>query len=92
VVWTWNKAKAESNLKKHGVSFELAKEVFFDPMRLTQADPSEEEERWRTIGQPFPDRPSLLFVVHTFESETQDDGRIISARKATRSERKVYEK
>jgi uncharacterized protein len=91
VSWTWDKAKAATNLKKHGVSFQLAQEVFSDPDHITLEDPCEDEERWRTIGQPFPDRPSLLFVVHTWDMDTHDGGRIISARKATPTERRQYE-
>jgi uncharacterized DUF497 family protein len=87
--WTWDTNKAEANLKKHGVSFELALLVFDDPLQLTQPDPHSDNERWRTIGAPFPDRPLLLFVVHT--DENGEYGRIISARKATSHERKAYE-
>jgi uncharacterized protein len=88
-LWTWDENKAVTNLSKHGVSFEMAVQVFDDPFHLTQPDPHPDEDRWRTIGQPFPDRPLLLFVVHT--EDDGDGGRIISARKATSQERKAYE-
>jgi uncharacterized DUF497 family protein len=87
--WTWDAHKADANLKKHGVGFELALLVFDDPLQLTQLDPWPGEERWRTIGAPFPDRPLLLFVVHT--DENGEGGRLISARKATLHERRAYE-
>ncbi|MGO8953290.1 MAG: BrnT family toxin [Rhodomicrobium sp.] len=49
--WTWDPAKAEANLKKHKVSFELAVRVFGDPFSITVPDPCPDEERWRTIGK-----------------------------------------
>jgi uncharacterized protein len=58
--WTWDKNKAEANLKKHNVSFELAALVFNDPFQLNELDPYLDEERWRTLGRPFPDHPQLL--------------------------------
>jgi uncharacterized protein len=87
--WTWDNNKARANLKKHDVAFELAVLVFEDPFHLTLSDPYPDEYRWRTIGQPLPDRPLLLFVVHT--EDDSDGGRIISARKALTHERKAYE-
>lgn len=89
MIWSWDESKARANLEKHGVAFEMALRVFEDPFQLTMPDPCLDEERWRTIGQPFPDRPLLLFVVHT--EEDGGDGRIISARKATSHERRAYE-
>jgi uncharacterized protein len=91
VTWTWDNAKAAANRHKHGISFEAAQEVFSDPFHLTLLDPNETEERWRTIGQPFPSKPSLIFVVHTWPDEDGISGRIISAREATIHERKAYE-
>ena len=87
--WTWDEAKARANLKKHGVAFELAVQVFQDPLHLTQPDPYPDEERWRTVGRPLQDRPLLLFVVHT--EGDGGTGRVISARKALGHERKAYE-
>ena len=83
-------AKAEANLKKHRVSFELAALTLGDPLAVTFPDPWPDEERWRTIGRPSADLPTILFVVHTWPD---DDvvGRIISARKAEPHERKAYE-
>ena len=87
--WTWDEKKAAANLVKHRVPFELAVQVFTDPLQLSEPDPYEDEARWRTIGQPLPDHPLLLFVVHT--DDNGEGGRIISARKATPHERKAYE-
>ena len=84
----WDMEKAEFNLQKHGVSFEAAATVFFDPLSLTVPDPlhSGEENRFITTG--LSNQQRQLVVVH---SEGDDRIRIISARLATTSERKKYE-
>ena len=88
--WIWDPKKAASNLKKHQVSFTLAERALDDPLALTDLDPQEEEERFRTLGQPSHASSLVLFVVHTYD-EASDSGRIISARKATANERNDYE-
>ena len=90
MIWKWDPVKAKSNRRKHGVSFELALEVFEDPYQLTLLDPNEDEERWRTIGQPFLAQPNTILVVHTWPDDDVD-GRIISAREATKPERNAYD-
>ena len=84
----WDPAKARKNLPKHGVSFEEASSVFYDPLAVTGADPghSEGEERMVTFGMSSLGR--LLVVAHT---ERGDAIRIISARVATQHERRIYE-
>lgn len=84
----WDEGKAKKNLIKHGVSFEEASTVFEDPLSLTIADPlhSDEEDRLVTLGESTDGRP--LVVVFT---ERGDNIRIISARRASRRERKDYE-
>lgn len=84
----WDERKADSNLKKHGISFNEAMTVFEDTLSLTFDDPihSNSEERYLTIGYSCQNR--LLLVVNT---ERRDNIRIISARKATKNERKIYE-
>jgi len=84
----WGTEKAESNLQKHGVSFEEAATVFFDPLSLTIPDPlhSDEENRFVTTG--LSNQQRQLVVVH---SEGDDRIRIISARLATSGERRKYE-
>ena len=65
-----------------------------DPLAITLRDPYPDEQRWRTIGTPGTRRDVVLFGVHTWpeEDETGEEvGRIISARKATRRERRAYE-
>ena len=84
----WDEVKARSNLSKHGVSFVEATTVFGDPLSLTISDPahSEHEDRFIIVGMST--RQRLLVVVHT---ERGDNIRIISARRATKQERKSYE-
>lgn len=80
--------KASSNFQKHGVSFEEAVTVFGDPLAVTIDDPDHSvgEFRYVTIGLSHLQR--LLVVVHTAREEQV---RLISARLATRSEKKRYE-
>jgi uncharacterized DUF497 family protein len=84
----WDAAKAANNLRKHGVSFEEASSVFYDPLAVTGPDPdhSEGEERLITFGTS--PAGQLLVVSHTERGESI---RIISARVATRTERRIYE-
>lgn len=88
LTYEWDRRKARSNLRKHGVSFEEAITVLGDPLSLTIADPlhSEGEERLVTIGLSILQR--MLVVVHT---ERGDNIRVISARVATSQERNAYE-
>ena len=84
----WNPRKAAENLSRHGVSFHEAASVFDDPLAITYPDPdhSENESRWLTFGTSVEGR--LLVVAHT---EAGDTIRVISARRATRNERTIYE-
>jgi uncharacterized protein len=84
----WNPDKANSNLKKHGVSFNEASTVFKDPLSVTFPDPdhSYSEERYVIIGLSSAGR--ILIVSHT---DRADRVRIISAREATRNERRFYQ-
>jgi len=87
----WDESKNQTNQKKHGVSFELAREVFDDPFHLSTQDRFEGgEERWQTLG--LVRGAVLLLVAHTWvENNDREIVRIISARKATRQERRRYE-
>jgi hypothetical protein len=84
----WDPTKAARNLSKHRVSFDEASTVFGDPFAGTIFDPrhSGEEPRFVTIGLSTSHR--LIVVAHT---EREDRIRIISARQATRRERRTYE-
>lgn len=83
--YEWDPAKAEANQKKHGVRFADAVAVFSDERALTLDDLHPDEERYVTIGMDAFAR--LLVVVYTWRAEVV---RLISARKATRSERAQY--
>ena len=85
----WDESKAAANLKKHGVSFEEARSVFYDERAKLIADPdhSEDEDRFILLG--LSSALKILVVCHCYRS---DSGaiRIISARKATAKEAKSY--
>ena len=84
----WDEAKSQANERKHGVSFHDAKTAFNDTFAYTTYDPdhSEDEDRYITMGQS--DDGRLIIVSHT---DRDDVTRLISARVATRAERKDYE-
>jgi len=88
VKFEWDPDEAAKNLQKHGVSFEDASSVFGDPLAGTIPDPlhSTAEARLVTIGMTSGQR--LVVVVHT---DRKDRVRIISARRATRAEKKKHE-
>lgn len=87
----WDPVKAASNQRKHGVSFETATRVFTDPNALVQHDRLKDgEERWLTIG--VVEGLVMLTVAHVvYEHEEIETIRIISARRADRTERRRYE-
>lgn len=84
----WNPDKAGANFKKHGVSFTEAATVFGDPLSITFPDPAHSinESRYITIGLSRNGR--LLILAHTDRNKRL---RIISAREATRKEKRFYE-
>lgn len=86
----WDPSKARRNVAKHGVSFEVARQVWDDPLHVIVPDRFDDgEERWHAIG--IVGSVALLVVVHCYPDE--DDGervRIIGARKATPQERRRY--
>jgi hypothetical protein len=84
----WNPDKAALNVEKHGVSFQEAATVFNDPLSVTFPDPDHSmgESRYVIIG--ISRLAQLLVVAHTDRGEKV---RIISARKATRQEKRFYE-
>ena len=84
----WDETKARTNFKKHGISFYEASSVFYDQLSATGEDGhhSIDEKRFVTFGLS-----SSGHVLAVFHTERGDAVRIISARKATRAERKLYE-
>jgi uncharacterized protein len=92
--WTWEPDKARTNLLTHKVSFQLAERIFGDPMIATRLDLYPLEERWQSVGKPSSDSHVTLLVVHTdpvMQPDGEEEGRIISARRATSYERRAYE-
>jgi uncharacterized protein len=84
----WDPEKAKSNFQKHGVRFSDAEIVLYDLTALTSEDvEAEGEQRFISIGRDVITR--IIVVVYTYRGE---DIRLISARKATKRERKAYEK
>lgn len=91
LVFEWDAAKAAGNKRKHGISFEEAMLVFEDPYAIFDEDCFVEgERRWRVLGAA--DDLIVIFVVHVMREQGENDiVRIISARRATRTERMLYE-
>jgi hypothetical protein len=89
VRFDWDERKAAANIAKHGVSFNEAATVLGDTLGWTYLDPkhSGSEQRWITVG--LSERRRVLVVSHTDQSD--EVIRIISARRATRKERRFYE-
>jgi uncharacterized protein len=91
VRFEWDETKNRSNFLKHGIDFQTAQLIFDDPGCVTFIERTiDGEPRWHAIG--FAEGVILLVVVHTYrDSATAELIRIISARQATRHERKLYE-
>lgn len=85
----WDEAKNTINKRKHGVSFEEARAVFEDELAILFDDPdySENEDRFLIIGMT--DRKGICIVSHCYRG-TDEKIRIISARKATKTEQNIY--
>ena len=93
-VFDWDPQKAKTNVQKHrGISFDRATTIFRDPnmVSIFDDDHSENEDRWITLG--VDSTGTLLVVIHTFETTAPKITkiRIISARKADRSETQTYQ-
>jgi uncharacterized protein len=87
----WDERKNRSNRAKHKVSFETAKLVFDDPFAVSIPDRLvNDEQRWQTLG--LAGGLVILLVAHTYRDQDGEEMiRIVSARKATARERKIYE-
>lgn len=91
----WDEAKNLANQRKHGVSFEDASEVFRDPLFVSVKDRIQDgEQRWQTFGKVG--NRLLMMVAHTVREEDANGAtieiiRIISARYASRKEKRIYE-
>jgi uncharacterized protein len=89
IIFEWDDRKEAENQKKHNVSFEEAQTVFFDDdaIQFWDENHSQTEERFLMLG--VSNRLRILLVVHCYR-EDESTIRIISARKATRNEKKIY--
>ena len=83
----WDERKAAGNLKKHKVSFDEARTVFSDPFSITIDDPEHSADEFRFIDIGSSSDGTILVVSYTERNKI----RLISARKATKTERKTYE-
>lgn len=97
MLWTWDPDKDEINRTKHRLPLSIGEVALADPLALSRPDPHPDGDRWDT---PCEADGVLLFIVHTMPLGPRPEGwpdaddtpgRIISVRKATRQERKVYE-
>ncbi|MBW1769157.1 MAG: BrnT family toxin [Deltaproteobacteria bacterium] len=89
IIFSWDDRKNRSNQKKHGVSFEEAQSVFFDDKAIEYFDPdhSENEDRFLMLGLSYHLRVLVVsYCLHDNDSEI----RIISGRKTTKKEQKIY--
>jgi len=86
IVVRWDPAKAAANLRNHGIDFADAATAFTDDHAITIPDHDHDEERFVSIAMDALGR--ILVLVHTWRA---DEPRLISARKATRAERRQYE-
>ncbi|MES2390569.1 MAG: BrnT family toxin [Acidobacteriota bacterium] len=91
IFFEWDDEKAKENLDKHGISFDAARTVFFDPYRMTEEDSVVDgEHRWRTVGTAS--GIAVIVVAHLEEAFAGDVFvRMISARRAVPMERREYE-
>ena len=91
LIFEWDERKNNTNIKKHGISFEEAMTVFYDDDAIVFDDPdhSIEESRFLIIGMSYKD--DLCIVSHCYRND-EDKIRIISARKAEKSEIRTYNK
>lgn len=92
MIFEWDDIKNELNKRKHGISFEEAKEIFNDPLHIAILDERYNffEERWITIGQTSKNKIIVAANLY-FDDSGEEIIRIISARKATSHERSQYE-
>jgi uncharacterized protein len=84
----WDPAKAAANVVKHGVAFEEAASAFLDPMALSGPDPDHSTTESRYVTFAYSRLGQLLAISHTYRP---GGIRLISARRVTRAERKLYE-
>lgn len=87
-IFEWDPVKANANVRKHGVTFDEASTVFGDPLNLLMADPDHSYDEDRSLLLGMSNRRKLLVVAF---AERPPRTHLISARRATRHERRRYE-
>lgn len=90
MIFQWDEAKNEKNIRRHGIAFEDAQYVFADPLAVSRDDHFEDEDRWQIMGHIG--GMQVILAVYTMRQPNSEPViRIISARKATPQERRDYE-
>ena len=89
--WEWDDAKNAVNVRKHGIDFALAAMVFFDALLRVERDEFQGEQRWQCYGMIGELHVIVIHTARIEEVEAGGTGRIISARRMTRHERRWYE-
>ena len=89
LTFEWDQNKSDENERKHGITFEEAKTAFNDPFAITIDDPDHSDDEYRYIDIGFSSKGRVIIVWYTEKSQNIC---IIGCRKATRYERKTYEK
>ena len=94
MMFEWDEEKDGANMKKHGVSFKEAQEIFEDPFHLSVLDKRFDylDERWISIGNTRRERVIVVGHLYRIDESGTEIFRIITARKATEKERERYEK
>ena len=94
MMFEWDEEKDGANMKKHGVSFKEAQEIFEDPFHLSVLDKRFDylDERWISVGNTRRERLIVVGHVYCIDESGTEIFRIITARKATQKERERYEK
>ena len=89
LIFSWDDNKSAENQRKHGVSFEEAQTVFFDEKAIEFEDPDHADTESRFLLLGLSQKLRVLVICHCFR-KSESEIRIISARKATKKEQKVY--
>ena len=87
IAFEWDIDKARANVRKHGVTFEEARSCFYDPRQIAFYDPDHSDDEDREMLIAHSDQGRVLIISYTLRTDVI---RIISARKATKSEENRY--
>ena len=90
ITFKWDKKKDSTNIQKHGISFDEARSVFYDDNARLMHDPDHSEDEERFLIPGLSKKINILVICHCYR-EGNEVTRIISARKATKNEKKQYQ-